>query len=146
MKAGNDNQRIISLLYSPDFAHFCRDNNILLGILYGSRATGKARDDSDFDLALLLDYERNNMDALEAGELKRSLLHKLMQFLSSSRVDLTILNSASSYLVNEVIQNGRLVFEAEEETYAIFVSLAIRRLSDDRLFREAEKIYISMQV
>ncbi len=145
MKGDNDNQRLIDLLNSPDFALFCRDNKILLGILYGSRATDNARDDSDFDLALLLDYDRN-MDALEAGNLKRSLLHKLMRFLSSSRVDLTILNSSSIYLANEVIQNGRLVFEAEEEAYAKFVSLVIRRLSDDRLFREAEKKYISMQV
>ena len=145
MKVDNDNQRLIALLNSPDFALFCRDNKILLGILYGSRATDNARDNSDFDLALLLDYDRN-MDALEAGNLKRSLLHKLMQFFSSSRVDLTILNRSSVYLANEVIQNGRLVFEAEAEAYSKYVSLVIRRLSDDRLFREAEKKYLSMQV
>ena len=98
MKA--DNQRIIGRLNSPDFAHFCRDNKVLFAILYGSRATNKARDDSDFDLALLLDYDRK-MDALEAGELKRSLLHKLMQFLTSSRVDLTILNTTSLLKVRD---------------------------------------------
>jgi predicted nucleotidyltransferase len=86
MKA--DNQRIIGRLKITDFAHFCRNHNILLAVLHGSRATDSARDNSDFDLALLLDYDLK-MDALEAGFIKRSLLHKLMQFLSSSRVDLT---------------------------------------------------------
>ena len=143
MKA--DNQRITDHLKSSDFTHFCRNHNILLAILHGSRATDSARDDSDFDLALLLNYDLK-MDALEAGVLKRSLLHKLMQFLSSSRVDLTILNSASTYFAHGVTQIGMLLFEAEEEAYARFVSLTIRRLSDERLFREAEKKYISMRV
>ncbi len=143
MKA--DNQRIRGRLNSPDFARFCRNHNIRLAVLHGSRATNSARDDSDFDLALLLDYDLKR-DALESGVLKRSLMHKLMQFLSSSRVDLTILNVASIYLAYEVTQRGILLFEAEEEAYAGFVSLVIRRLSDERLFREAEKKYISMQV
>ena len=143
MKA--DNQRIIGRLKSPDFVHFCRNHNILLAVLHGSRATNSARDDSDFDLAFLLDYELKT-DALKAGGLKRSLMHELMQFLSSSRVDLTILNTASTYFAHQVTQSGILLFEAEEEAYARFVSLVIRRLSDDRLFREAEKKYISMQV
>ncbi len=50
MKA--DNQRIINRLKSPVFAQFCRDHNVLLVILYGSRATGSFGDDSNFDLAL----------------------------------------------------------------------------------------------
>jgi hypothetical protein len=54
MKA--DNQRISDLLRSPDLANFCRNHNILLAILHGSPATASARDDNDFDLALLLDY------------------------------------------------------------------------------------------
>jgi predicted nucleotidyltransferase len=140
-----DNQRIIARLEGNDFAQFCQNNNIILAILHGSRATDSARDDSDFDLALLLNYDFK-MDALEAGALKRSLLHKLIQFLSSSRVDLTILNTASKYFKYEVTQKGLLLFEAEEEAYARFVSFVIRSLSDDRLFREAEKKYISMQV
>jgi len=143
MKA--DNQRIIARLESNDFAQFCSNHNITLAILHGSRATDSSRDDSDFDLALLLDYDLKK-DALEAGALKRSLLHKLIQFLSSSRVDLTILNTASTYFKHEVTQRGKLLFEAEEEIYPRFVSLVIRSLSDDRLFREAEKKYISMQV
>jgi predicted nucleotidyltransferase len=76
MKA--DNQRISDLLRSPDFANFCRNHNILLAILHGSRATASARDDSEFDLALLLDYDLR-MDPVEAGGLKRSLLHELTE-------------------------------------------------------------------
>ena len=139
------NQRIIDRLESNDFAQFCRNHYVLLAILHGSRATDNTRDDSDFDLALLLDCDLKK-DALEAGALKRSLLHKLIQFLSSSRMDLTILNTASTYFKHEVTQRGKLLFEAEEEIYPKFVSLVIRSLSDDRLFREAEKKYISMQV
>lgn len=143
MKA--DNQRIIDLLRSPGFADFCHKHNVLLAILYGSRATASARDDSDFDLALLLDCDLRK-DTKEAAVLKRSLLHDLIKFLSSSRVDLTILNRASTFFAHQVIQSGILLFEAEDEAYARFASLTVRRLSDERLFREAEKKYISMKV
>lgn len=140
-----DNQRTNDLLRSPDFTDFCRKHEILLAILHGSRATASARDDSDFDLALLLERDLRK-DTMEAGVVKRSLLHELIKFLSSSRVDLTILNTASTFLAYQVIQSGILLFEAEEGAYARFASLNVRRLSDEKLFREAEKKYISMKV
>jgi len=143
MKA--DNQRISDLLRSPEFANFCRKHNVLLAILHGSRATASARDDSDFDLALLIDCDLRK-DKIKAGVVKRTLLHELIKFLSSSRVDLTILNTASTFFAHQVVQSGILFFEAEDEVYARFASLTVRRLSDEKLFRDAEKKYISMKV
>jgi predicted nucleotidyltransferase len=78
-------------LTHPGFADFCRENNIRLALLFGSRVTGCARDESDFDLAVLLDTNYPK-DVLARGNRKRTLLHNLSAYFSSSRIDLVVLN------------------------------------------------------
>lgn len=138
----DDNRRIMKLLTGHGFAGFCRNNGIRLALLFGSRVTGRARVESDFDLAVLLaaGYPR---EAFARGSRKRELLHNLSAYLSSSRTDLVILNDASSFLLYQVIQTAKVLYEANPGEFARLASLAIRQYSDGRLFRAVEKKYLS---
>ncbi len=140
-----DNLRIMEMLTHPGFADFCRRNNVRLALLFGSRATGYARDESDFDVAVLLD-ENYSKDMFERGNRKRTLLHNLTTYFSSSRIDLVILNDASSFLLYHVTQTGKVLYEDVPGEFARLASLAIRQYSDGQLFREVEKKYVNRQV
>ncbi|MCW3488910.1 type VII toxin-antitoxin system MntA family adenylyltransferase antitoxin [Dethiobacter alkaliphilus] len=140
-----DNQRIIDKLKHPDFAEFCRQNNIDLAMLFGSRATGTARENSDFDVAILLDRRIYPADTLARGGCKRTILLNLVDYLASSRIDLVVLNDASSFLVYQIIQTGQVLYEKNPAEFARLASLAIRQYSDGYLFREAEKKYLGGQ-
>ncbi len=139
-----EDQRIMEKLTHAGFAGFCRENDISLAILFGSRAAGRARVDSDFDLALLIekDYPR---DILIRGKRKRELIRKLSSYFCSSRIDPVILNDATSYLVYQVTQTGKVIYEKNPGEFAHLASLAIRQYSDGQLFREAEKKYLRRQ-
>jgi predicted nucleotidyltransferase len=140
-----DNQRILEKLTDSGFVDFCGENSICLAILFGSRVTGRARDTSDFDLAVLIDTD-DTRDILTRGKRKRDLIHNLSAYFCSSRFDLVVLNDASSYLIYQVTQTGKVLFEKTPGVYAQLASLAIRQYTDGQLFREAEKIYLSRQV
>ncbi len=141
----HESKRIMEMLTTLDFADFCRNNSISLALLFGSRATNRARDNSDFDLAVLLDAEYPQ-DVLARASQKRELLHNLVAYFSTSRFDLVILNDASSLLVYEVVQSGKVLYEAKPGEFARLASLTIRQHSDNWLFREAEKKFLSQQV
>ena len=141
----DDNQRIMEMLFDPGFSGFCRNNSIRLALLFGSRVTGRARDDSDFDLAMLLESECPR-DALTRGGQKRELIHNLSKHFFSSRIDLAILNDASTFLIYHVTHTGKVLYEANPGEFARLASLAVRQYSDGQLFREVEKKYLSQQV
>lgn len=140
-----DNQRIMEKLTHPNFAGFCCENNIRLVLLFGSRAVGRARDESDFDLAVLFD-KNYPKDVLSRGSRKRTLLRNLAAYFSSSRIDLVVLNDASSFLLYYITQTGKVIYEYNPGEFARLASLAIRQYSDGQLFREVEKKYLSRQV
>lgn len=85
-----------------------RDRGIAAAYLFGSQASGRARADSDVDLAVL--YARQPVPALSGGpltlegELERSL---------GRRVQLVVLNGAPVDLAIRVLRRGRLVYERD---------------------------------
>lgn len=89
---------------------------ILLAYVFGSfvRHPDRAR---DLDVAFLL----------EAGKAKKSYLQvkteiqsELSALLGKRKIDVVILNDAPLLLRHEVLKNGRLIFEKNEETKCDF--------------------------
>jgi predicted nucleotidyltransferase len=77
------------------------------GILFGSRASGEARDGSDADVAV--------MAGREVGLLEREVLADgLVRALGVPDVDLALLDDASLELRGAVVQEGRLLFSVDE--------------------------------
>lgn len=93
-------------------------NDIVAAWLFGSQATGRARPDSDVDVAILTDYP------LEL-EQRLSIQIDLEQALKRPDVDVVDLNNASPVLRFEAL-NGQRVFVRSAERVAKFSSLVGR--------------------
>src|SRR5690606_16141240 len=76
--------------------------------LFGSHATGRARADSDIDVAVLLDAEF--AQANRAGSLRR-VIESLAAHLAADRLDVVILNDAPPALAFQVLKHGKVAFE-----------------------------------
>lgn len=89
---------------------YFRDNpsGSVAAYLFGSVARGVARQDSDADVAVLL--ERDPPPVLEG--LHTDLADALEELLGR-RVDLVILNRAPADLVHRVLRDGILVYDAD---------------------------------
>ncbi len=89
-----------------------RENGVRLLYLFGSRARGQARPDSDYDLALLF----APMSALERLDLL-SVLEPELRRLAGGEVDLVILNDAGALLAREATLRGQLLSGDPEEAF-----------------------------
>lgn len=79
-------------------------------LLFGSRAVGRARTDSDIDVAILLDAAAAGGDA--RGRL-RALIGALTCELAADRIDLVILNEAPPALAFQVLKHGVVALDRD---------------------------------
>ncbi|MBN9418720.1 MAG: nucleotidyltransferase domain-containing protein [Candidatus Eremiobacteraeota bacterium] len=92
--------------------------------LYGSRARGQARPDSDWDVGVLL-----------SGAPPASALEELQEAVEDAvhgEVSLAVLNRADSLLCREVL-DGQLLLRRNPEVHAVFVSKVCRLAEDEHL-------------
>jgi predicted nucleotidyltransferase len=109
---------------------------VRLAFFFGSRARGEIRSDSDYDVAVLLD-EDAVADAIERGRTVRRLAARLGRQVSSSHLDLVVLNGAPALLRHRVLRDGVLLYERSDGERARFAIRTIREYQDGQIRREA---------
>jgi predicted nucleotidyltransferase len=83
--------------------------DVLAAYLFGSYATGKARPESDVDLAVLL----SGTDDMERFERRLRLMGEVEEALGRRPADVVVLNDAPPLLAYQVLRYGRLIFERD---------------------------------
>jgi predicted nucleotidyltransferase len=115
-------------------------SSVRAALLYGSRASGKARQDSDIDIAVLL--ESPSLPS-ERKQLLWTLLGALGKELRSDRIDLVLLNDAPPKLAFHVLKHGRIAFVRDPVELHRFQVRTYSRHADyqpvERWFRLATK-------
>lgn len=96
--------------------------------LFGSLATGRANDESDCDLGVLLGGAAPAVDAAFAIRLQ-------LEEQLGRRVDLVLLDSASPILVMQVLRHGRLVACARPEELEAFTVRILTDYADLKIVR-----------
>lgn len=108
-------------------------SGVRLALLFGSRARGQARSDSDIDVAVLLDDEAARADR---GATVRRIVAELGRTVSSSHLDLVVLNDAPALLRQRVLRDGIVLFQRTPEDRVRFAVKAIRDYQDGQIRRE----------
>ena len=123
----------------PDLSQFFTQAGVHFAYLFGSRARGQERPDSDFDIAVWFPVE---LDALARFKRGCDLQARLEQALSG-KVDLIILNDAKPVLQNEAVLRGLALYPQNKEAIIRFEARLRQRYEDyaysQRYFTEARK-------
>lgn len=98
--------------------------------LFGSRAGGAARADSDWDVAVHLD---SRMSSAQRFDLRRRLSASLSG-PHEARVDLVVLNDAPALLAHRAL-SGESIITRDRAAYARFLVRTMGALDDERHFR-----------
>jgi predicted nucleotidyltransferase len=113
-------------------------DDVQAALLFGSRATGKARSDSDVDVAVLLTRE-----SFAKGQSLRRLVGALAQELAADRLDVVVLNGAPPALAFQVLKYGVVAFERDVQSLHRFRVRTYGAHADyepvERFFREVTK-------
>lgn len=87
------------------------ESGVIFAYLFGSRATEKANENSDFDLAIYL----KEKDKKERFETKLLLSSRLASILKKD-VDVVILNDIqNNFLLFDILQEGKVIFDQDED-------------------------------
>lgn len=92
--------------------HLQGDANTLFALVFGSMAGGRAKPDSDLDLAV---YFRRPPEGLEVLRMVNDLSN-----LAGREIDLVILNRASAFLRHQVMKNGLRLVIRDRSAYIRF--------------------------
>lgn len=110
--------------------------NLRFVILHGSHATGKARQDSDIDIAVAPHGLNENI-----LELYPEMSRIFRASLESARIDLKSLTGADPLFRYEVVRNGALLF-GDEVDYEEYKAVSRRMYDDARPLFELENILV----
>lgn len=103
-----------------------RRHGVRLLYLFGSRATGKATEDSDWDFAVLFETDPGG-DVFARME----LLEQDLAPLVPGRVEVTMLHDAGAVFRFEVVSTGRCLFAATPRERVLYEARACRDYADD---------------
>jgi predicted nucleotidyltransferase len=96
-------------------AKLAADANVAAVYLFGSRARGTARDESDIDLGLLLQSAPPASLLAQPFELQAELSREL-----GAPVDIVVMNTAPVDLVHRILRDGRMVLEQDRSRRIAF--------------------------
>jgi len=104
-----------------------RRREIQAAYVFGSVAAGRARVDSDVDLAVLVDRRVRPAQMLKY---RLKLMGDLGSALGRSDVEVVILNEAPPLLAHRILSQGKLVFERSASARVEFQVRTASRYSD----------------
>ncbi len=112
---------------------------ILALLVFGSRARGEARPDSDLDVAVLPE----SLDAGARRRLQADLAVALAELAPEGRVDVVLLDEAGDVLRHRALATGRLLLCRDRRAWSDFQVATFREHGDRewarRLLREAQR-------
>lgn len=96
---------------SSELKEVFKRHGVALAYLFGSRARGRARGDSDYDIAIL--FERQSPGILDEVELAMDIARELG--VPPEGVDVVSLNNADVLLKARVLKEGILIYAKDDE-------------------------------
>lgn len=108
------------MLLPADISEIVERAGVDLLVLFGSRARGEARPDSDWDLAYRVGKGANGSFDPDA------LLADLVRALGSDRIDLVDLNRGSALLRFRIAAEGKPVYQTDPDAFRAFQLEAVR--------------------
>lgn len=115
-------------------AQYLQQQGIRFAYLFGSRARGSERPDSDFDIAVLTETKLAPLEALKFQAKLETDLTKML----GAPVDVVLLGEAGPTLRYEAVWKGRPLLALQDESRIEF-ELQTRRAFED--YRDIQRFY-----
>jgi predicted nucleotidyltransferase len=115
-----------------EIANICRKYRIEFLALFGSRASGEAKNESDIDLAVFFSRLISAREELD-------FFYELVRLFETDQLDLVVLDRANPLLLKEVALYGVPLYERYKTAFDKFIMLAMAKYQESRKNRSFEK-------
>ncbi|MDR7869611.1 MAG: nucleotidyltransferase domain-containing protein [Tissierellaceae bacterium] len=114
------------------------DYNISLVYIFGSYAKGTNNENSDLDIAVLLEEESDELTKLD-------ILYDLVGIFNRDDIDLVVLNNVDEILKFQVIKYGKVIYMKDLYSKVMFESRVMSEYMDKEHFRNIQTEYSHMK-
>ena len=119
--------------YKNKLNSLAKKHGIKMILLFGSRAQGNSRQDSDLDLGILFTDV-----PLELAP----IISDLITIFKNYSIDLAVLNHSDPVLKFEIIANYKILYCSDPEIFINFYLNTIKQYNDVQKLLKLEKIYL----
>lgn len=119
------------------------ENHIILAYVFGSETTGFKHKESDVDIAVLLDKKVKQDEYFKKTLEFSSLFTKIFP---AEQIHINILNNATPLLKHFVLQEGKLIFCANDQEKIKFHIDTVHLWEDTKHFREMQWEYLKQRI
>jgi predicted nucleotidyltransferase len=124
--------------FKPDIEEIAKKYELKLVVLYGSQATGKAKPDSDIDIAVLgnrrIDFNKHI-----------KLVNEFTSLFHTDEIDVKLLHKTSPLFRYEVMRDGVLLYGSDYD-FVSFKSYAFRDYMDSQDLFRLKRIFIRKRI
>lgn len=128
---------------NENFKQKLNKNGVSLAFLFGSQAKGFTHNNSDVDIAVLLDEKikpKKYFDkSIELADLFKDLY-------PNKERQVVILNQATPLLKHEVLAGGKLLFSESDDDFIKFNLQAVHQYEDTKPIRELQYFYLQERI
>ncbi|MBD1856178.1 MULTISPECIES: type VII toxin-antitoxin system MntA family adenylyltransferase antitoxin [Leptolyngbya] len=115
-------------------------------VLFGSRARGDNRENSDWDLAILCDEEQRKHYEKEGWGFKSWVVIQQVLQLPDDKIDIVDLGSCSDLMAHIVAHEGQLLYERSEGEFANFRQKMLKSASELRRLEQEERSLLELEL
>jgi uncharacterized protein YutE (UPF0331/DUF86 family)/predicted nucleotidyltransferase len=124
-------------------SYFSARDDVAFALLFGSRAKGRPRGDSDWDIAVYLKGDTGSLDLEDPGRdfPSEGRIWNDLERIAGAAVDLVVLNRAPATVAAAALHEGSLLACSDRRTYDRYLLAATLLAEDEREFaREYDRI------
>ncbi len=118
-------------------------SEVLAAYIFGSVVTGRARPDSDVDIAVLVSEKVMRKDP---WDYRMRLAADLMGELQRDDVDLVLLNQAPPLLAHRILSKGKLILERSPSARVRFQVRTVNQYLDTQPMRDLYLAYLKKHI
>lgn len=126
----------VKCIFEKNINELLQKYHIKLLYVFGSYAKGNNNQNSDIDIAVLLDDSYSAVDKL-------NLIGDLTLIFKRDDIDLVILNTANPVLRHQIIKYGKIVYEENQDTRVFFEVKVLSEYMDMEPFRRTQMEFIN---
>lgn len=120
------------MINSKDIIRIAKQYRISLIYLFGSKARGRETSLSDIDIAVLLENDRD----LNLKKIILDLIFEFSNVFHSDKIDLLLLNKAGLDIQYNIVSEGKLLFQLNEDVKCNYETRVIKLYLDFQKYEE----------
>lgn len=93
-------------------AEVFKEHNVTIAYLFGSRARGDFREDSDYDIAVL--FKKEDVNILDEVEITIKIADTLK--IPADKINVVSLNNAEPTLIARILKEGKIIYQCNEKS------------------------------